>query len=99
MSATADRGLSQGVAHFPGRAISDKANRIHIFTSWARGYENFLALEIVTQSEHGTNFANDGFGGSKTACARHTAGKITLVGVDDVNATRPKRFQIFLCGG
>ena len=57
------------------------------------------AGEIVAQTEHVANFLGDGFGGGEASCARHAAGEIAFVGIDDMNAARAQRREIFLRGG
>jgi hypothetical protein len=93
-----ERGLSQRVTHFSGRAIGEKTDGIHVFARGAGSYENGLALKIAAQSQHVTDSASDGFRSSEAAAARHTAGEITFIRIDNVNPTRAKGVQIFLRG-
>ena len=85
------RGFGESVAHFAGRAIGEEADRIEVFARGAGGDEHRLSGEIVAQAEDFANFLRDGFGGGEAAGARHAAGEVAFVGIDDVDAARAQR--------
>ena len=53
----------------------------------------------MAEAEDFANFFDDGFGGGQAAGARHAAGEIAFVGIDDVDAARAQRREIFLRRG
>ena len=87
-SATTQGSFGDRVPHFSGGAVREESHGIERFARGTSGDENCFALQVAAEAENIENLLRDGFGGGEAASSRHAAGEISLIGINDVNASR-----------
>ncbi len=91
--------FGQGIAHFAGRIVADKAHGVNLFVGGAGRDEGAFAGEGLALGEEVFEDAKDVFRLLHAAFADEVGGQLTDGGFDDVVAVGSQQVEVGLSGG